>query len=377
MFRLIILVFRRRTTLHGILPYSVLERLLTALSITMQTNLRDLTHSLKSAGSGLVYLLANVPCLLSDEEDIGVTSCIKLISLLVCGLILVLQLCHLQLESSALPRDPQDHHRAHFIWPDRRQRIWLERYIHPTVLRARLYSLELALNCYLGNSTKLRSLLQPYINQISSFSIRCHLIYDDPEPLLKDLPALQELIVVGHLRTKRRFSQLLPTLSSVKIRELDLLLSCKPVCANLTNVEIPISCPDQALRLLRLCPNLCSLAIRAKFDQTVIFKPLVHIKIQELRIIVAQSSSPIDIYDSIPNPLPGLLDAFSLPNLRTLEIRGVPWPHGEFKSFLTRSNCPLETVILGAELKIRRRQRAECVALIPSLQIIVSQSEAF
>ncbi|KAG2345958.1 hypothetical protein BDR05DRAFT_98002 [Suillus weaverae] len=113
-----------------------------------------------------------------------------------------------------------------------------------------------------------------------------------------------------------------------------------------------------------------------KFHQTVIFKPLVHIKIQELCIIVAQSSSPTDIDNSIPNPLPGLLGAFSLPNLRTLEIRGVPWPHEEFKSFLTRSNCPLETVILGAELKIRRRQRAECVALIPSLQIIVSQSEA-
>jgi hypothetical protein len=249
--------------------------------------------------------------------------------------------------------------------------LWLKR------SRGCLLSLKLITSSYfLGpDSTELRSLLQPYINQISSLHISNYMPCDHYEPLLKDLPALQELIV-GRSLPKQCFSRLPPTLRNFKlIHGLlgDLLSpSCEPVWANLTNVDINTYHPSKFLHLLRICPNLCSLVIHVESgDETGIFEPLVHIKIQSLRIIINQSSS----YIGISNPLPGLLNALSLPSLRTLEVCGVPWPHKEFKSFLTRSNCPLETVILGAEAKMRRKQRAECVALIPSLEVLVSQSK--
>ncbi|KAG1874353.1 hypothetical protein F4604DRAFT_2009721 [Suillus subluteus] len=245
--------------------------------------------------------------------------------------------------------------------------------------RSRGRPLSLALTCcsIVRDSTEFRSLLQPYINQISSFSIQCRYTSDDPEILLKDLPALQELIANWSI-TKQCFSRLPPTLSSFKFSEspfeLDALLSCKSVWANLTNVEIPIRRPDAVLDLLQLCPNLCSLAIHVRSNGIGIFEPLVHIKIQSLRIII-ESSSYIGIDHSTSDPLPGLLNALALPKLRTLEVHCVSWPHKEFKSFLTRSNCPLETVILGAEVKMRRKQRAECDALVPSLEVLVSESE--
>ncbi|KAG2112483.1 hypothetical protein BD769DRAFT_1674097 [Suillus cothurnatus] len=134
----------------------------------------------------------------------------------------------------------------------------------------------------------------------------------------------------------------------------------------MTDVEIPIHRPGVILCLLQLCPNLRSLTIRVTFNETAIFEPLVHIKIQSLRIVIDGSTSDL---------LPGLFDAFSLPNLRALEVHSVQWPYEEFKSFLTRSNCPLETLILGTEVKMRDEQRAQCVALIPSLEILVSLYE--
>ncbi|KAG1786554.1 uncharacterized protein HD556DRAFT_1414788 [Suillus plorans] len=255
--------------------------------------------------------------------------------------------------------------------------IWLKR------SRGRLLSLALTC-CFSSITIELRRLLQPYIHRISSFSICCRVISDKFDPLLEGLTALQELIVNRPL-TEQCFSLLPPTLRSFRVTspysELEFFPSCEPVWANLTNVEIPIHRPDTILRLLQLCPNLCSLTIRPRFDRTEIFQPLVHIRIQSLHIIVDIIQHPhhllSDIEYSTPNPLPGLLNALSLPSLRRIEIHGVPWPHQEFKSFLTRSNCPLETVILGTEAMMRRKQRAECIALIPSLevQVVVSQSE--
>ncbi|KAG1860423.1 hypothetical protein C8R48DRAFT_245273 [Suillus tomentosus] len=255
--------------------------------------------------------------------------------------------------------------------------VWLKR------SRGRLLSLALTC-CFSSTLIELRRLLQPYINQISSFSICCRVISHKFDPLFEGLIALQELIVNKPL-TEQCFSLLPPTLRSFKVTashsELKFFPSCEPVWANLTNVEIPMHRPDTILRLLQLCPNLRSLAIRLGFDRTEIFQPLVHVRIQSLHIIVngIQYSHRLldDIDDSTPNPLPGLLNTLSLPSLRTLEIHGVPWPHQEFKSFLTRSNCPLETVILGAEAMMGHKQRAECIALIPSLEVVVSQSEEF
>ncbi|KAG2143781.1 uncharacterized protein EDB93DRAFT_1154734 [Suillus bovinus] len=234
--------------------------------------------------------------------------------------------------------------------------VWLK--------RSRGHPLSLALICsHKSTVSELRDILQPYINQISSFSLHCGVFSDRYGLLLKDLTALQELVVVRPL-TEQVFSRLPPTLRSFKLTmsffELELWPSGEPVWANLTNVEIPLHCSTTLFHLLQLCPNLCSLVIRLLFSETEIFEPLVHIQIQSLHIV-----------DSIPDHLPGLFNALSLPSLHTLEVHGVSWPHQEFKSFLTRSKCPLETVILGAKMKTECEQQAECVALIPSLEVVV------
>jgi hypothetical protein len=39
----------------------------------------------------------------------------------------------------------------------------------------------------------------------------------------------------------------------------------------------------------------------------------------------------------------GLFDRIALPDLRAVEVRNsTQWPHEEFKTFMTRSQCPLE-----------------------------------
>ncbi|KAG1791508.1 uncharacterized protein BJ212DRAFT_1419177 [Suillus subaureus] len=47
-----------------------------------------------------------------------------------------------------------------------------------------------------------------------------------------------------------------------------------------------------------------------------------------------------------------------------------PWPHVKFKAFLTRSNCVLETLISGSGTGTTDEQRAEYVALVPSLKVV-------
>jgi hypothetical protein len=61
-----------------------------------------------------------------------------------------------------------------------------------------------------------------------------------------------------------------------------------------------------------------------------------------------------------------------LPNLRKPQSRRVvlEWPHQEFKACLARSNCPLECLIFGAGVATDE-QRAECIALDPSLEVVV------
>lgn len=251
--------------------------------------------------------------------------------------------------------------------------VWLK--------RSQGHPLSLALTCVLSNSTRLRSLLQPYISQISSFHIRCLLDYEKPEPLLQDLPALQEL-VIDKLIDRQCFSRLPPTLRNLKLIGLSLdsglLLSCKSVWANLTDVEISRIHPTLVIPLLQLCPNLCSFAICLPSQGISISEPLFHVNITSLRIIIGDyAPSFFGIDYIIPTTLPSLFNAFTFPNLRTLEVHGAPWSHEEFKAFVTRSNCPLETVIVGAGVRMELKQRAEVMALIPSLEIVVSQPQEF
>ncbi|KAG2035473.1 hypothetical protein BDR03DRAFT_962335 [Suillus americanus] len=78
-----------------------------------------------------------------------------------------------------------------------------------------------------------------------------------------------------------------------------------------------------------------------------------------------------DYYDDETLDVCDLLDAFSLPALRVLTIRGAQeWPHEQFKAFLVRSQCPLESLIVRGSV-VTDEQRAEYVALVPSLQSVI------
>ncbi|KAG1747853.1 uncharacterized protein EDB91DRAFT_1345052 [Suillus paluster] len=237
--------------------------------------------------------------------------------------------------------------------------------------RSRGTPLSLALQCYGNNSTKLRSLLQPYSSQISSFSIYFIYDVDKPQLVLTDLPKLQELTVVTHDRSTtpaiaHSISQLPSTLRSLRVIgplfDLELLSYFNPIWANLTHVEIATRHPNVFLHLLHLCPDLSSLTIRAAFNQIQALEPFTHTKLQSLRIN----------YDSTDTKLLShLFNTLSLPNLRVLEACCVqPWPHEELKALLARSNCPLESLIFGAGVVLANEQRAEYVVLVPSLEVI-------
>ncbi|KAG0704625.1 hypothetical protein DFH29DRAFT_366538 [Suillus ampliporus] len=239
--------------------------------------------------------------------------------------------------------------------------------------RSRGRPLTLALKCDTGDSRMLRSLLQPYINQISSLSIHFPREADQPELLLEDLPALQELTIITLHGTAlaRCISRLPFTLSSLRFLWLlfgiELLSSFTPVWAHLTHVEINVDQPNVFLRLVQLGPNLSSLSIYIPYGshQIQAFEPITHTKLQSLRISLTDSPDTT-------RQLPDLFNALSLPNLRVLEVWGIrTWPHEQFKAFLARSNCPLKSLIFGAEGMTTDEQRAEYVALIPFLRVEV------
>jgi hypothetical protein len=72
------------------------------------------------------------------------------------------------------------------------------------------------------------------------------------------------------------------------------------------------------------------------------------------------------------NLFPDLFNALTLPNLRVLEARYIrPWPHEELKTFLARSSCPLESLILGTGVTTTDEQRGEYINLIPLLDVVV------
>ncbi|KAG2057417.1 hypothetical protein BDR06DRAFT_1018954 [Suillus hirtellus] len=213
--------------------------------------------------------------------------------------------------------------------------VWLKRTLgHP---------LSLALRCYNNWTPLVRSLLHPYIHQISSLKIEFEQV-EQPECVFKDFSALQELIIPNHITFK-------------------LLCSFAPLWAHLTKVELFVDEPDAFLHLLRLCPNLSSLKICVKFFQKKSLRPFTHPKLQFLRFY----GDPWIFRGS----LRGIFDALSVPNLRVLHVWITStWPHEEFKTFLTRSACPLESLVFGNTVITTVEQRAEYVALVPFLKVV-------
>ncbi|KAG1735921.1 uncharacterized protein EDB91DRAFT_1143523 [Suillus paluster] len=235
--------------------------------------------------------------------------------------------------------------------------------------------LSLALHpSHINHLDELRSLLQPYINQISSLSIGFCCSDCLPEVVIADFPALQELTISmdNPIPAVTPFISQLPfTLRSLKVTQLSLNLEdlslFNPVWARLTNVEIDICQPNAFPQLLHLCPDLSSLTIAVEFRGTQVLEPFTHTKLQSLCIS--------DSFNTDTTALSGLFNALSLPNLRALEARYVQqWPHEGLKAFLTRSNCPLESLVFGAGVRTTDEQRAEYVALIPSLQVVVDSN---
>ncbi|KAG1747097.1 uncharacterized protein EDB91DRAFT_68185 [Suillus paluster] len=250
-------------------------------------------------------------------------------------------------------------------WAAVRYNSWLK--------RSRGCPLSLELHCDADDLTKLRSLLRPYINQISSLSIKISVPGTQPELLLKDLPALQELTIWWNHDDPpiaQSISRLPSTLRSLLVGEswFDVgdISSSNPVWAHLINVQIDIIRPNAFLHLLQLCPNLSSLAVSTDFPQiqTQPLEPFTHTKLRFLGI------------DSVflgAHSLPVLFDALSLPNLRVFETcEVIPWPHEAVKALLVRSKCPLESLIFSGRriATITDEQRAEYTALFPSLEIV-------
>ncbi|KAG0706514.1 hypothetical protein DFH29DRAFT_1076953 [Suillus ampliporus] len=225
-----------------------------------------------------------------------------------------------------------------------------------------------------GNDlTKLQSLLQPYVDQIASLCIDV-LDTDQPQLLLENLPALQELIIYIETpeappHTAQYISRLPFSLRTLRVIGpcfgLQDIYSFNPVWTHLTNVEIDIYEPDAVPHLLQLGPNLSSLVVHmyASSDETLALQPSTQTKLQSLCITFE---------DAKIHTFPNLLDALSLPNLRVLDVDFVTsWPHEAFMAFLVRSNCPLENLIFHARIVVPTdEQRAEYVALIPSLKFV-------
>ncbi|KAG2057494.1 hypothetical protein BDR06DRAFT_1005123 [Suillus hirtellus] len=242
---------------------------------------------------------------------------------------------------------------------------WLE--------RSRGFQLSLSLKSFQGRLTNIQSLLRPYISQISSLSMLvCRQV---PELIMTDLLALEELAVtISYLDAipaiAPSISRQRSSLRSLRLRgmvfNLHYLSYLDSVWAHLTNVEIAMDQPNAVIHLLRLCPNLSSFMIHAVFMHTGIqdVEPFTHTKLQSLHIDNSNSGPT--------NNLSRLLDALSLPQLRVFEAQYIrTWPHEELKAFLVRSNCPLMSLDIGYGVTTTDEQRAEYVAIIPSLEVIV------
>ncbi|KAG2345979.1 hypothetical protein BDR05DRAFT_1058101 [Suillus weaverae] len=237
--------------------------------------------------------------------------------------------------------------------------------------RSRGLPLSLLLECSENHSTKLRNLLQPYVKQISSLYINFpHLqsqVPDQPELLLEDLPALQELTII----TVPASSSVIPCISRlpstldslslfVTVFRLEALFSFSPVWTHLTKVEITLHDQNAFLHLLRLCPKLFALRVAIVSHEIQALRPFTHTTLQYLCFRDCLK---------FKNPVAGVLRALSLPNLLRLWVCSpLPWPHDEFKEFLTRSKCPLEVLYIcpGSCPLMPPEQRAEYAALVRS-----------
>ncbi|KAG2143782.1 uncharacterized protein EDB93DRAFT_1154736 [Suillus bovinus] len=167
-----------------------------------------------------------------------------------------------------------------------------------------------------------------------------------------------------------------------------------PLLAHLTNIEVAIDQMDAVPDMLRLCPDLSSLTILTDVEQRAQdCRPFTHTNLRSFRVA----------HDlSITEQLSHLFDVLTLPNLHMFEARYIqpaqihalfdvldslpplelceldvclqPWPHEEMRAMLARSNCSLKSLVFSGGVMATDEQRAEYVALIPSLKVVVSSA---
>ncbi|KAG1774408.1 hypothetical protein EV702DRAFT_534648 [Suillus placidus] len=153
--------------------------------------------------------------------------------------------------------------------------------------RSRGLPLSLEVWCRSDDSnTRLRSFIQPYINQISSLSLHFSPLTNWPELMFENLSALQELIVCAYNDSKmpqiaQSVSQLPLTMRSLKITFPVLSLhgfsAFTPLLARLTHIEVAIYQMNAVPDMLVLCPNLSSLTILTGVKQQMrVSRPITH-----------------------------------------------------------------------------------------------------
>ncbi|KAG1904523.1 uncharacterized protein F5891DRAFT_747077 [Suillus fuscotomentosus] len=236
--------------------------------------------------------------------------------------------------------------------------------------RSRGCPLSLKLECCTDLS-EARSLLQPYIQQISSLELTFWYCRDPF--MMEDFHGLKELIVRKYaddskLAIERTISKL-----PVNLRKMDILdlpwICCKQLdfvadsgWAHLTHLEISIYRLDAFPRILRLCPNLSSVTILGIFHPIENQEPVTHTNLQCLYMCPSLCSN----WDREL----GLFKVLTLPNLRVLQAADMgSWPQEEFQAFLTRSKCSLECLAFRG-VSLTDQQREAYAALVPCFEIM-------
>jgi hypothetical protein len=237
------------------------------------------------------------------------------------------------------------------------------------------------LECHNGNWAELQSLLQPYIDQISILSLGYlwpgYMFTGGISLKVTDFHALKELSIDTVIFNAKR--GVLPTvirlppndLRSIKVKHMwfypSTLLQCfdHSTWVHVTNLEIALDSLN-SFRLLRRFPNLSSLTVSGRFTTLENLEAFTHANLRSLRI-----SGLLEMHNE---GNPGLFKDVTLPNLHSLEVRNIGrWLHEEFKEFLTRSECPLESLIFGSGVEMTNQQHelTEYVTLVPSLTSVV------
>jgi hypothetical protein len=238
--------------------------------------------------------------------------------------------------------------------------------------RSRERPLSLAILCLPHGTADVRSLLQPYTNQVSSLEIIFDFNSLAPELLFQDLPALRELALYWPRCTSHydmdipwTISRFPSTLRNLTLRGIladpSRWMSTSNVCAHLINIEMTVNQPHEFHRLLHLCPNISSANISLNLRVTIIqpLEPVMHTNLRSLSFTCSGRG------------LSYMFNVLTVPNLRTLETRYSWWPHKEFMAFLARSSCPMERLIFSAGgAGMTDENRAEYISLVPSLEIV-------